>query len=147
MFSYDFLHNWPLGVLKQVLAGIKEYVDTVNGRGTHALKVLDARLALVPRFEGLTLPAWGEYFTKAAKLTAKEHLAVEQVGWHSAHRARSSFGWLSNQHAPRCPCCHVSGAAAAGARPGGRTTARQGPHKADVPGVRRQHAHLHPQPA
>lgn len=85
IFSFDFMHNWALGVLKLIVRGIKEYADSVQrpgtgvGYGTRALRILDQRLQQVPRIAGLRLPSCPTYFSEPANITASEHMAVAQV--------------------------------------------------------------------
>lgn len=84
IFSYDFLHNWSLGVLQLVIGGIKAYADRVGKpgnchHGTKALQRLDERLLHMPRCEGFRLPTLGKYFSDPSRITANEHMAVQQV--------------------------------------------------------------------
>jgi hypothetical protein len=84
IFSFDFMHNWSLGVLQNIIRGMAAYADRVqqpgsSRHGTRALKALDQRLQQVPRVEGLTLPSTQQYFSDPAKITSTEHMAVQQV--------------------------------------------------------------------
>jgi hypothetical protein len=82
VFGYEFMHNWSLGVMSQVVSYIKPYVDRTmarRGAGTNILRCLDVRLLLVPRAEGFRLPTYSRYFSKPANITASEHQAVSQV--------------------------------------------------------------------
>jgi hypothetical protein len=84
IFCYEFMHNWCLGVLQLIISGIRAYADRMGkpgnrDHGTHALRVLDERLARMTRCEGFRLPTYRQYFSDPANITANEHMAVQQV--------------------------------------------------------------------
>jgi hypothetical protein len=82
IFGYEFMHNWSLGVMSQIVGYIKTYVDrnvSRRGAGTNILRCLDVRLLLVPRSDSFRLPTYNQYFSKPTLITASEHQAVSQV--------------------------------------------------------------------
>lgn len=107
IFSYDFMHNWSLGVLQLVIGGIKANVDQRSQgqpgqhHGARALKRLDERLLRMPRCEGFRLPTWRKYFSDPANITAHEHMAVQQVS-RAARRCNMQHSMLTTYSVLLC---------------------------------------------